>query len=295
MDGDLGWGDQTPRIHSTGNMLHLLDSPQNAVGSLYSQFSPNHVQRWLLKILSSRSSSQWAGSSFLDRIVRGLCCLFLNYQLSVSDNSVRYQAIRKSEKSEMNTFKYIYKDNNLRVFVNVLLLGCLTYCNLYRYTFWLGLFLPPEIDPSHHLVSTRMLINSLVTGSKVFFSKLPSLLLLTVEFGQHFSDNKKFHKQKWAFFLLVTGEFGGSTFSMSPIDARTNWWLAQCHPLLDFCQIQIETSLIFAKLSPPWRERHVATTIQIGPIIRTMITKARMMMIMVRDVLDGVFLFFFFF
>ena len=29
---------------------------------------------------SSRSSSQWAGSSFLDRIVRGLCCLFLKYQ-----------------------------------------------------------------------------------------------------------------------------------------------------------------------------------------------------------------------
>ena len=248
MDGDLGWGDQTPRIHSTGNMLHLLDSPQNAVGSLYSQFSPNHVQRWLLKILSSRSSSQWAGSSFLDRIVRGLCCLFLNYQLSVSDNSVRYQAIRKSEKSEMNTFKYIYKDNNLRVFVNVLLLGCLTYCNLYRYTFWLGLFLPPEIDPSHHLVSTRMLINSLVTGSKVFFSKLPPLLLLTVEFGKEHLINIF---QITKFFTNKSGHFS-SLWLENLVEA-----LFLCHRLTRE-QIgdwhSVTPSLIFAKfkLKPPW-------------------------------------------
>ena len=35
---------------------------------------------------SSRSSSQWAGSSFLDRIVRGLCCLYQFCFLKVGPN-----------------------------------------------------------------------------------------------------------------------------------------------------------------------------------------------------------------
>ena len=46
-------------------------------------------------IKPSQSSSQWAGSSFLDRIVRGLCCLFLKYQLITRElQLVKFQSQR---------------------------------------------------------------------------------------------------------------------------------------------------------------------------------------------------------